>query len=84
MMGLKDRLTTPPQRRGSTKCKLAVVLTQLSKEDLKEVERILKSLAENEGLYTASWLGRQLTQEGFFMNHSSILRHIRKECCCAR
>lgn len=84
MMGLKDRLATPPQRRSSTKCKLALVLGQLPKEDVKEVEKIMVSIANNEGLYTASWLAKQITHEGFFMSHSSILRHIRKECCCAR
>lgn len=83
-MTLKDRLTAPPRHRSTVKCKLAVVLAQISKEDMKEVQRILTSLENNEGMYTASWLGKQLTQEGFYMNHSTILRHVRKECCCAR
>lgn len=83
-MGLKDRLATPPLHKSNNRCKLFVVLSQLPKEDAKEVIKVLDSLSKNEGLYTASWLAKQITQEGFYMNHSTVLRHARKECCCAR
>lgn len=82
-MGLLDDLRSGAWPDGVRPCKMGMVLRQLDDETVAEVNRIMDSIAKLEGLYTASWLARQLDKHGFRVNHQSILRHARGECCCA-
>lgn len=82
-MGLMERLNAPQQRRGGkVKCRIAVHLMDMTEKEAAEVVRIMDSIANLEGKYTASWLSTQLRKEGYVANHATILRHARKECCC--
>lgn len=61
---------------------MAYVLRQLTDEEATEVTRIMDSIVALEGLYTASWLTQQLKANGHQINHATLLRHARKDCCC--
>lgn len=82
-MGLLDDLRNAPSPDGVRPCKLGVALSQMNDDVSSEIKRIMDSIVSLEGVYTASWLARQLSNYGFRMNHQSILRHARGECCCA-
>lgn len=61
---------------------MAVILHLMTEQESEEVQKVLASIAGNEGIYSASWLSLQLRKENYLVNHASIIRHARKECCC--
>jgi len=80
-MSLLEILNEGPQPRDK-KCKTAVVLATLSDDVLKRVNEILEKIVNGTGEYSATWLANSLREKGVNVNHSSLLRHARKECCC--
>jgi hypothetical protein len=80
-MSLLEILNEGPQPR-EKKCKAAVVLATLSDDVLKRVTEILEKIVNGTGEYSATWLAGTLRQTGVIINHASLLRHGRKECCC--
>lgn len=81
-MGLLDKLNDPTPPRRKTRCRMAVVLASLTDAERTRVMDILDSLANLEGRYTSNWLASVLKEAGHSVNHQSILRHARKDCCC--
>lgn len=79
-MGILERLKEP--RSSQKRCKMAVILHLMTEQESEEVQKVLASIAGNEGIYSASWLSLQLRKENYLVNHASIIRHARKECCC--
>jgi GTP-sensing pleiotropic transcriptional regulator CodY len=79
-MALLDDLV--PKRR-KRNCSFALVFNDLTLDEQQKVTEIMESIGQNEGRYTASWLATQLTKNGHFTSHGTILRHARKQCCCA-
>lgn len=71
-----------PKRR-KRNCSFAVVFNDLTPQEQERVNEIMESIAQNEGRYTASWLAQQLSNNGHFTSHGTLLRHARKQCCCA-
>ena len=82
-MGLLDDLRSAAWPEGVRPCKMGAILRELDDDTVAEVKRIMASIVALEGLYTASWLVKQLGNHGYRVNHQSVLRHARKECCCA-
>lgn len=81
-MGLLENLNAPLRRTGKTRCKMAVVIDKLKPEEQEKVNEILRSLFFNEGEYSSNWLALTLTKDGHPVNHQTVLRHARSECCC--
>lgn len=81
-MGLLENLSEAPRLRRKTKCRMAVILEGLSTEERTAVENIMQSIVNLEGKYSSNWLANQLAKSGHIINHQSILRHARQECCC--
>lgn len=82
-MGLLENLSQGPSPSRKAKCRAQVVLDGLGADEAGRVMEILDSINANEGRYTASWLSKELTNAGHQINHQTLLRHGRKECCCA-
>lgn len=61
---------------------MSILLGVLGSAERIEVERIMQSIVDLEGKYSANWLAIQLARSGHRINHQSILRHARQECCC--
>lgn len=80
-MSLLDRLNEGPQPKGK-RCKYAVTFEQLPKDLQKRITEIVSKIVAGTGEYSASWLASELRNDGIMLNHSSILRHGRKDCCC--
>lgn len=80
-MSLLEQLNKGPQPEGK-RCKCAVMLASVSEEVADRVTDILGKIAQGTGEYSATWLSRTLRQTGIIINHASLLRHARKECCC--
>lgn len=81
-MGLLENLNQGPSPRRKAKCRARIVLDSLGKSEAQRVVEILESISTGEGRYTASWLAKELTNSGHQINHQTLLRHGRKECCC--
>lgn len=82
-MGLLDDLRKEPSHKPPKPCKMAIVMATLDKDTVAELNRIMASIASLEGQYTASWLSRQLENNGLRVNHSTVNRHAKGTCCCA-
>lgn len=80
-MSLLEILNEGPQPR-EKRCKASVVLATLSDDVSKRVNEILDKIAKGTGEYSATWLSNTLREKGVNVNHASLLRHARKECCC--
>lgn len=81
-MTLLERLKDDQRRSSKGPCRMGVLLAELGKQERDAIEEILDSIVNMEGKYSASWLAAQLRKEGYQMNHSTLLRHARKDCCC--
>lgn len=81
-MGLLDSLNTGPSHRRKGRCRAAVIIADLPKEEADKIGDILTSIANREGRYTSNWLAQVLTDEGHQINHQTLLRHARRTCCC--
>ena len=81
-MGLLDKLNDPTPPRRKIRCRMATILNTLDPAETVKINEILESLANLEGRYTSNWLASVLKEAGHSVNHQSILRHARKECCC--
>lgn len=79
-MGLLDELNKPTEY--GRKCRFGVSLQRMTPEEETRVLEIADKIVMGTGEYTASWLARTLRESGISANHQSILRHVRKECCC--
>lgn len=80
-MSLLERLQEGPRPKGRV-CKMQVILASLNKTERTEVEKVMESIVNLEGRYSANWLANQLRAAGHSVNHATILRHANKECCC--
>lgn len=80
-MSLLERLQEGPRPKGRA-CKMQVVLGSLTNIERAEVEKVMESIVNLEGKYSANWLSIQLRSAGHSVNHATILRHANKECCC--
>lgn len=82
-MGLLDDLRTGTSPRPHKPCKMALALKEMDDETAAEAVKIMQSIADLEGVYSSTWFARQLLNNGFVVNHATILRHARKQCGCA-
>lgn len=80
-MSLLDKLEQGPTR-AAKKCKTATTLEGIDAQLREKIEEILESIGNNTGEYNTNWLSVTLREEGLFLNHSTLLRHARKVCCC--
>lgn len=80
-MGLLEELNSPSESRRN--CRFGVALNRLDAAERERVMEIADKIVAGTGEYTASWLAKTLREAGVAANHQSILRHARKECCCA-
>lgn len=81
-MGLLENLSEAPQPRRKSRCKMSLILENLTEAERGKVTEIMASLANLEGRYSSNWLARELNSAGHTINHQSVLRHARRECCC--
>ena len=81
-MGLLENLNRGPQHSGKKVCLASKIIGRLPDDQREKVIEIIVSIGNDEGKYTSTWLATELTNAGYRVNHSTVLRHARKVCCC--
>jgi hypothetical protein len=80
-MSILDKLDQGPKPPARL-CKYVVIRATIDKALAEKIDDILSKIAEGTGEYNTNWLSRTLRDESIFLNHQTLLRHARKECCC--
>jgi hypothetical protein len=80
-MSILDQLEQGPKRKPRV-CKYVVTRATIDKALAEKIDEILEKIVAGTGEYNSNWLSVTLRKDGIFLNHQTLLRHARKECCC--
>jgi hypothetical protein len=85
-MSLSDKLIEATERAASSACKLGILLIgeKLSDKEKQQLTLILQVPEDDPRRVSNSSLGKVLREEGFDISNSSVDRHRRGDCSCAR
>jgi hypothetical protein len=89
-MGLAQALQDIPEPKPNLRCKIALLRSELSGDDLAAFETALEAVASmprearmgRTNGATATWLANVLTANGYPVKDGTIQRHLRKDCSC--
>jgi len=85
-MSLSDKLIEAAQNASVSLCKLGSLLSgeKLTPKEKQQLAQILEVPEDDPRRVSNSTLGKVLREEGHDISNSSVDRHRRKECSCAR